>query len=225
MHWWSCAHSLSFSRIYRNPTINQKNIHPSSSYGDLVRRNEDQLQINIASFNIRTCMKTECVISGTTGGLIDPNYCYKISWSLTRVILKLAGQTYKSTFFSACRWHISLLYSISNSIASVTCIFSKYRLLLWRYFSHRCCHLFLLHSLLSNWLAGLLLSPEIFFSWGDVDHSWKPGDDDPPSLYTSPLSIFASWPCPTVANKIGTEGSAQCSNLTVHLLSYSISYS
>ena len=23
--------------------------------------------------------ETECVISGTTGGLMDPNYCYKIS--------------------------------------------------------------------------------------------------------------------------------------------------
>ena len=28
---------------------------------------------------LRTCMKTECVISGTTGGLMDPNYCYKNS--------------------------------------------------------------------------------------------------------------------------------------------------
>ena len=28
---------------------------------------------------LRTCMKTECVISGTTGGLIEANYCYKIS--------------------------------------------------------------------------------------------------------------------------------------------------
>ena len=28
---------------------------------------------------LRTCMKTECVISGTTGGLMDPNYCCKIS--------------------------------------------------------------------------------------------------------------------------------------------------
>ena len=32
---------------------------------------------------------------------MDPNYRYKISWSLTRLIIKLAGQTYKSTFFSA----------------------------------------------------------------------------------------------------------------------------
>ena len=48
---------------------------------------------------LRTCMKTECVISGTTGGIMDPNYCCKISWSLTRLIIKLAGQTYKSTFF------------------------------------------------------------------------------------------------------------------------------
>ena len=51
--------------------------------------------------SLRTCMKTECVISGTTGELMHPNYCYKISWSLTRLIIKLAGQTYKSTFFSA----------------------------------------------------------------------------------------------------------------------------
>ena len=29
--------------------------------------------------SLRTCMKTECVISGTTGGLMDPSYCYKIS--------------------------------------------------------------------------------------------------------------------------------------------------
>ena len=48
---------------------------------------------------LRTCMNTERVISGTTGGLMDPNYCYKISWSLTRLIIKLAGQTYKSTSF------------------------------------------------------------------------------------------------------------------------------
>ena len=59
-------------------------------------------------------MKTECLISGTTGGLTDPNYCYKISWSLTRLVIKLAGQTYKSTFFSAVDdLHISLSYSIS----------------------------------------------------------------------------------------------------------------
>ena len=57
-------------------------------------------------------MKTECVISGTTGGLMDPNYCYKISQSLTRLIIKLAGQTYKSTFFSA-EGDISLYYIVS----------------------------------------------------------------------------------------------------------------
>ena len=34
-------------------------------------------------------MKTECVISGTTGGFMDPNYCYKMSRSLTRLIIKL----------------------------------------------------------------------------------------------------------------------------------------
>ena len=44
---------------------------------------------------------------------MDPNYCYKISWSLTRLIIKLAGQTFKSTIFSS-RLHISLLYSISS---------------------------------------------------------------------------------------------------------------
>ena len=58
-------------------------------------------------------MKTECVISGTTGGLMDPNYCYKISWSLTRVITKLPDRRINLRFFS-CRLHISLLYSISN---------------------------------------------------------------------------------------------------------------
>ena len=63
-------------------------------------------------------MKTECVISGTTGGLMDPNYSYKISWSLTRLIIKLAGLTYKSMFFFSCRWHISLLYSISSAYPS-----------------------------------------------------------------------------------------------------------
>ena len=30
-------------------------------------------------YNLRTCMKTECVICGTTGGLMDPNYSYNIS--------------------------------------------------------------------------------------------------------------------------------------------------
>ena len=61
---------------------------------------------------LRTCMKTECVISGTIGGLMDPNYCYKISWSLTRLIIKLAGQTYNSTFSSAVD-DMSLYYIVS----------------------------------------------------------------------------------------------------------------
>ena len=62
---------------------------------------------------LRTCMKTECVIRGTTGGLINPNYCYKISWAQTRLVIKLAGQTYKSTFFSAVE-DISLYYVVSK---------------------------------------------------------------------------------------------------------------
>ena len=33
----------------------------------------------ITPFALRTCMKTEYVISGTTRGLMDLNYCYKIS--------------------------------------------------------------------------------------------------------------------------------------------------
>ena len=42
------------------------------------------LYIILIIYNILlSCMKTECVISGTTGGLMDPNCCYKISWSLT----------------------------------------------------------------------------------------------------------------------------------------------
>ena len=43
---------------------------------------------------------------------MDLNYCYKISWSLTRLIKKLAAQTYKSTFFSAVD-DISLYYVAS----------------------------------------------------------------------------------------------------------------
>ena len=62
--------------------------------------------------HLRTCMKTECVISGITGGLMDPNYCYKISWSLSRLIIKLAGQTYKSAFFSVVE-DISVYHIVS----------------------------------------------------------------------------------------------------------------
>ena len=43
---------------------------------------------------------------------MDPNYCYKISRSLTRLTIKLAGQTYESTFFSAVD-DISLYYVVS----------------------------------------------------------------------------------------------------------------
>ena len=34
-------------------------------------------RLDLANYwlRVRTCMKTECVISGTTGGLMDPNYC------------------------------------------------------------------------------------------------------------------------------------------------------
>ena len=64
---------------------------------------------------LRTCIKTECVISGTTGGLLDPNHCYKISWSLTRLIIKLTGQTYKCTFSAVD--DISLYYIVSLCMA------------------------------------------------------------------------------------------------------------
>ena len=67
-------------------------------------------QMQFQSVKLRTCMKTECVISGTTGGLVDPNYCYKISCLLTRLIIKLAGQTYKSAVDD-----ISLYYIVSLS--------------------------------------------------------------------------------------------------------------
>ena len=43
---------------------------------------------------------------------MDPKYCYKISRSLTRLIIKLAGQAYKSTFLSAVG-DISLYYIVS----------------------------------------------------------------------------------------------------------------
>ena len=43
---------------------------------------------------------------------MDTNYCYKIRRSLTRLIIKLAAQTYKSTFFSAVD-DISLYYIVS----------------------------------------------------------------------------------------------------------------
>ena len=43
---------------------------------------------------------------------MDPNFRYKISSSLTRLVIKLAGQTYKSTFFSSVD-DISLNYVVS----------------------------------------------------------------------------------------------------------------
>ena len=43
---------------------------------------------------------------------MDRNYCYKISRSLTRLIMKLAGHAYKATFFSA-EDDISLYYIVS----------------------------------------------------------------------------------------------------------------
>ena len=43
---------------------------------------------------------------------MDPIYCYEMSRSLTRLIIKLAGQTYKSTFLSAVD-DISLYYIVS----------------------------------------------------------------------------------------------------------------
>ena len=48
---------------------------------------------------------------------MDPKYCYKISWSLTRLIMKIAGQTYKSTLFSAVDY-ISL-YDIVSLFGTV----------------------------------------------------------------------------------------------------------
>ena len=61
-----------------------------------------------------------------------PSYCYKISWPLTRLVIKLAGQTYKSTFYFSCRWHISLMYSIS------TLNTEKWVNSHWKYWIHMC---------------------------------------------------------------------------------------
>ena len=71
--------------------------------------NKDQIGIYISPNNL---YKNIMCNQWDDWRAMDPNYYYKISWSLTRLIVKLAGQTHKSTFFSAVD-NISLYYIVS----------------------------------------------------------------------------------------------------------------